>query len=303
MKSVIRPARLKYGDTIGIIAPAIAVQPERIQNSVQKLISLGFKVKLSEHLFSTSVGYAGSIDERASDFNAMVSDENVKMVLFGGGEVSNEILPFIDYKALSVHPKILCSYSDSTTLLNAIHNMTGLVTFYGASLRTFENLTEYNWQSFKNRLMAGTEDYIKASEWKTIYPGTCQGILVGGYLVNYAALQGLDFYKTMPDDSCVLFLEDSEIFSSPAVVSKWVSNLVHRDVFRHVSGLIMGHYSVNENPILDQILFRIGQQYHIPVVKCEDFGHGINNAILPIGIKAKLDTQNNSFELLEKCVE
>lgn len=198
MKNIIKPPRLKFGDTIGIIAPAIALKPEYIQNSVQKLISLGFKVKLSDYLFSTSSGYSGSIEERTKDFNTMIADNDVRMILFGGGEVSNEILPFIDYKSIIEHPKILCSYSDSTTLLNAIQYMTGIITFYGASLRTFEDLTEYNWQSFKNRLMTEECRYIKAGEWKTIYPGVCEGVLVGGYLVNYAALQGLKFYKSMP---------------------------------------------------------------------------------------------------------
>lgn len=302
MKNAIKPPRLKFGDTIGIIAPAIALKPEYIQNSVQKLVSLGFKVKLSDYLFSTSFGYSGSIEERTKDFNTMIADDDVRMILFGGGEVSNEILPFIDYKSIIEHPKILCSYSDSTTLLNAIQYMTGLITFYGASLRTFEDLTEYNWQSFKNRLMTEECRYIKAGEWKTIYPGVCEGVLAGGYLVNYAALQGLEFYKSMPDDSCILFLEDHERFNSPAAVSKWFSNLMQRGVFKRVSGVIFGHYSANDNPLIDQILYRVGEQYHIPVAKCEDFGHGINNSILPIGMKAKLDTQDRSFKFLENCV-
>ena len=186
---------------------------------------------------------------------------------------------------------------------DTIHYMTGLVTFYGASLRTFEDLTEYNWQSFQNRLMTQECSYTKSGKWKTIYPGACEGVLVGGYLVNYAALQGLAFYKTMPDDPCILFLEDHERFNSPAAVSKWVSNLMHRGVFERVSGVIFGHYSVNENPVINQILYKVGEQYHIPVVKCEDFGHGMNNSILPIGIKARLDTEVNTFKFLESCVD
>lgn len=77
---------------------------------------------------------------------------------------------------------------------------------------------------------------------------------------------------------------------------------MQRGVFKRVSGVIFGHYSVNDNPLIDQILYRVGEQYHIPVAKCEDFGHGINNSILPIGIKAKLDTQDRSFKFLENCV-
>lgn len=302
MPSIIKPPKLCVGDSIGIIAPCIALKPEYIKSSVEKLVSLGFHVELSKNLFSNSYGFSGSIKERVDDFHAMIQDPKIKLILFGGGEVCNEMLPYIDYTCVSQHPKIICSYSDSTTLLNAIHYMTGLVTFYGASLRTFEKLSPYNWQSFSKRLMGTEQEYIKGSNWKVIYPGGCIGRLAGGYLVNFAALQGLHFYPGLPDDSCLLFIEDHEMFSSPAVVSKWFANLEQRGVFEKTVGLLFGHYSNKESPLIDEILYRIGYKYCIPVVRCEDFGHGANNSILPIGIQARLDTNTNSFEFLENAV-
>lgn len=299
---LIKPKKLQYGDTIGIISPSIAMKAEYIQSSVQNLRSLGFHIKLSNHIFSDSYGFAGSISERAKDFNAMISDNTVKMLLFGGGEVCNEILPYIDYNNVRHNPKIICSYSDSTTILNAINYMSGLVTFYGTSVRTFEHLSDYNRQAFENQLMNTKQSYLKASPWEIIYPGKCEGELVGGYLVNYAALYGLEYYRKSPYESCILFIEDHEKFSSPAVVSKWFANLEHRNAFENVKGFIWGHYSVNRNPIIDDILYRIGEKYCIPVVKCEDFGHGSNNSILPIGVKARLDTNTDTFELLESGV-
>lgn len=299
---LIKPEKLQYGDTIGIIAPSIAMKAEYIESSVQNLRSLGFQVKLSKHIFSDSYGFAGSISERAEDFNAMISDNTVKMLLFGGGEVCNEILPYIDYNNVRQNPKIICSYSDSTTILNAIHYMSGLVTFYGASVRTFEDLSAYNRQAIEKQLMSTKQSYLKSSPWEIIYPGKCEGALVGGYLVNYAALYGLEYYRKSPYESCILFIEDHEKFSSPAVVSKWFANLEHRKAFENVKGLIWGHYSVNCSHPIDDILYRIGEKYCIPVVRCEDFGHGANNSILPIGINARLDTNTDTFELLESGV-
>lgn len=302
LKQCIKPKKLQFGDTVGIIAPSLGIKPEQVEGPVQKLRSMGFEVKLSEHLFSESDGYAGSIQERADDFNAMVEDDSVNMILFGGGEVCNEILPYIHYESLMRHPKILCSYSDSTTVLNAVQSMSGLVTFYGASLRTFRGLTDYNWQSVEKRLMSTSTKYVKAEPWRTIYPGRCEGHLAGGYLVNYAALYGLKYYKELPFDDCILFIEDHEMFSSPAVVSKWFSTLEHRIGLERVRGLIFGHYSNKEEPLIDRILYRIGEKYRIPVVRCEDFGHGENCSILPIGIRARLDTATDRFELLESGV-
>ena len=69
-----------------------------------------------------------------------------------------------------------------------------------------------------------------------------------------------------------------------------------------VIGLLFGHYSESVPDAVDEILYRTGRKYGIPVVRCEDFGHGLNNAILPIGIPARLDTEQDTFELLESGV-
>ena len=53
---------------------------------------------------------------------------------------------------------------------------------------------------------------------------------------------------------------------------------------------------------VDKIPYRIGTKYCISVVRCEDFGHGQNNAILPIGAPARLDTASGCFELPESGV-
>ena len=176
--NVIQPQKLQCGDTIGIIAPSIALKPEHIQHSTQRLCSLGFHIQLADHIFSDAYGFSGSIEERAEDFNAMISNDKIKMLLFGGGEVCNEILPYIDYDNIRRNPKIICSSSDSTTLLNAINYMSGLITFYGASVRTFEHLTDYNRQAFENLLMTAGHKYMKSAPWKTIHPGKCEGAVL-----------------------------------------------------------------------------------------------------------------------------
>ena len=285
-----KPTRLNQGDKIGIIAPAYAVTYDMISGALRNLEGAGFQIELGPNVFADTYHFAGSIEERAADFNAMIADPTVKMILFGGGEVCNEILPYIDYEAVKANPKILLSYSDGTTILNAITSMTGLVTFYGSSPNTFADGNEYNWRNLDLRLMSDITEYIKSSPWRTIRPGKCTGELTGGYLVNYAALQGLKWFELKHNDY-ILFLEDHEGFGSPAVVAKWLTNLEHRGVFEHVKGLIFGHYSERYYPEMDEILWRIGERYDIPVVKCEDFGHGVFNAIIPIGITATLDTE------------
>lgn len=300
--NVIKPKCLKYGNTIGIISPCYAYSEENIAGALKGLSQRNFAVKLGRHVYKDTYGYAASPEERAEDFNSMASDKDVNMVLFGGGEVGNEILPLIDYDTVRANPKIYCSYSDGTTILNALNSRSGLVTFYGATLRTFEGITAYNLRSFEDRLIKPSASFTSSSDWEVLKAGKCEGTLVGGYLVNFAVMLGGNYFTYDEDKPYILFLEDNERFSSPAVVSKYLSHIGQSPFIRNVRGLLFGHYSINSQPILLDILKRFGDRYNIPVVKSDDFGHGSNNAILPIGISAQLDTKNLSLTFLEDSV-
>jgi len=162
---MIKPERLKTGDTIGIISPCDLLKPEYICKAIKNIEKLGLKIKLSNNIFSNSAVYAASICERAQDFNDMIADKEVKMVFFGGGEVCNEILPYIDFENIRKNPKIICSFSDGTTIVDAVYSRVDMVTFYGSNPNMFMNLSEYNKNSFISRLYEGNTVYQKASTW------------------------------------------------------------------------------------------------------------------------------------------
>lgn len=299
----LKPPKLNTGDTIGIAAPCYVIKPERLEKAVITLESKGFKIKRSENLYSSAHGYSGTVGERAEDFNALFADKDVKMLFFGGGEVCNEILPYIDYGLIKQNPKIVCSYSDSTTILNAIYSMTGLITFYGASPRTFDNLTDYNYRSFKSRLTSFDTSYERSGAWQIICGGSCTGRLIGGFLANFALMQNGKCFSIGKGEKYILFIEDHEMFGSPpAAVSKYFSHIEQSGLFENISGLIFGHYSNEKQPLIDKILERLGKRYGIPVVRSEDFGHGVNNAILPIGLPASLDADKQTLNFLESGV-
>lgn len=289
---IIKPYQLVEGDTIGILSPSFVLKQEVIQPSLEKLKEKGFKIKIAKNAFKDTFGYAATPEERAEDFNNMVSDNEVKMLLFGGGEVCNEILPLLDFSLISKNPKIICSYSDSTTVLSAITMLSKVVTFYGQSLRTFLDLTDYNYQCFQTAFCNNDIRTFKSnSKWEIIREGKCEGILVGGYLANLALMLNGNYFKYDNDGKYILFIEDHIRFSSPAVVSKYFSHIEQSGFMNCVTGLIFGHYSEEASPILNSILLRLASKYKIPTVKCDDFGHGINNAIIPMGINAEIDTE------------
>ncbi|MDR3314179.1 MAG: LD-carboxypeptidase, partial [Oscillospiraceae bacterium] len=125
--------KLAAGGAIGLICPSHVAEEATYRQITKTLERLGFRVKLGANIYKNTHGYLASPEERAGDLNAMVADDAVQMIFFGGGEGGNETLPYIDYAAIRQHPKIFSSYSDGTSILNAVYAKTGLVTYYGQS--------------------------------------------------------------------------------------------------------------------------------------------------------------------------
>ena len=303
MSNYVKPAALKKGDVIGIISPCNGMREEKLQGALEGITSQGFGYKLGKNIFSMTDGYAASIEERAEDFNSMVADPEVKMILFPGGEVSNEILPYIDYEAIKKNPKIICSYSDGTTVVEAVHYMTGMVTFYSGSTRSFDPILDYNMRSFESRLMTGSLEYEKAKEWRVVREGKMHGEIVAGYMWNFALLQRSDFYR-IPEGDCILFIEDYQSFSDAKMISKFLNDMIQKGVFDRATGLVFGHYSDDPERVekVIAVIKRIGDRLNIPVVYTDDFGHGEFMSIFPIGVQAELDTSDCLLHMLEAGV-
>ena len=283
----IKPPKLKSGDTIGIVSPCDAKNPEKLEPCLKKLEEMGFKIKRAERLYKNDWGYADSDEGRAADFNSMIADPEVKMVFFGGGEVASEVLPLINYEGARRNPKIYCSYSDSTSILNAITAKSGIITYHGQTPRTFEQISDYNLAHFRAALMDDGA-YVPFVPWTDIRSGDAEGILVGGYTQNMALLVDGPFLELDLSKKYILFLEDYEWFSIPAAVARYLASIAQSRFFGSVTALVFGHYRSCDQSEVVAILERFANRYKIPVYKCDDFGHGANNAILPIGQYARI---------------
>ena len=289
--------RLPHNGTIGIFCPSHIADMERYTRIISVMENLGFKVKLGVNIEKNTYGYAASAAERADDLNALVTDDAVHMVLFGGGESAVEILPFIDYDNIRRHPKIFSSYSDGTSILNAIYAQTGLVTYYGAGPGEFFDLRYYDYMQFLSHFSEGhtAASFVSDSKWKTLHGGSCEGTLIGGYSSLFGLMLTNRYFKYDNDKSYILFLEDHEHFSNVGAVSTYLSFIGQSEFMRNVTGLVFGHYSVSVPEDLLNCLERFGAAHNIPLVYTDDFGHGTKHAIFPIGLDARLDADNQSL--------
>jgi len=282
--------RLSQGDTIGIFCPSHVAIPERYASQVAGIERMGFKVKFGANVYKDTWGYAASAVERAADFNALIADNRVDAILFNGGNGAAEILPYIDYENIRRYPKRIGSYSDGTSILNAIHAQTGLITYYGTAPHSFDDLRHYDYTQFCAHFVEGysAERLEPNSEWKTLQSGQCEGVLIGGYTTLFALMLA-NRYLNLRAQKYILFLESHEKYGKPGLTAAELAFIEQSQFMDKVKGLIFGHYSTPVPHELLDCLERFGKRNNIPVVYTDDFGHGTRHAILPIGMNAKLN--------------
>ena len=184
---MIKPKKLNIGDTIGIVAPSSPIVGDNIEELKQAINIVqkdGFKVKLSKNIYSNTNGYSATAKEKAEDINEMFKDKEVKMIWCAkGGENSNTTFEFLDYELIRNNPKIICGFSDITSIINIIHEKTGLITFHGTNFKTIATSeTDYAYKDAKNKFINSSLSLGDKSEFTTIREGTAEGPLIGGNL-------------------------------------------------------------------------------------------------------------------------
>lgn len=305
------PSKLKKGDTIGVIAPSNYIEKddlEYINASIALMEASGFKVKFGKYVFEDTLGYGTSPEKRAADINWAFKDDEVKAIMcVKGGEDSNTTLDYIDYEMIKKHPKIICGFSDNTSILNAIHEKTGLVTYHGP---TFKSLTSwetgYAYKQFIKTFVENTESLIMGEpedEYTTIQAGQATGELVGGNLSLFTKLVCGKYAVNVQDK--ILFLEELGFEAAPEMVNSNIYYLKQNGVFDRIAGLWIGNYEHPSKIGLEKIIINaIGDEYKFPIIKSDNFGHIDKKIIIPIGTKAEINTNEKiKIKLVEKCVD
>lgn len=305
------PSKLKKGDTIGVIAPSNYIEKddlEYINASIALMEASGFKVKFGKYVFEDTLGYGTSPEKRAADINWAFKDDEVKAIMcVKGGEDSNTTLDYIDYEMIKKHPKIICGFSDNTSILNAIHEKTGLVTYHGP---TFKSLTSwetgYAYKQFIKTFAENTESLIMGEpedEYTTIQEGQATGELVGGNLSLFTKLVCGKYAVNLQDK--ILFLEELGFEAAPGMVNSNIYYLKQNGVFDRIAGLWIGNYEHPSKVSIEKIIKNaIGDEYKFPIIKSDNFGHIDKKIIIPIGTKAEINTNEKiKIKLVEKCVD
>jgi len=294
---LMRPPRLKSGDTIGIAAPAGPFASDLFERGMTILKDMGFKVHIPEAIFQREGFLAGPDETRADVINTLFADPRINGILCArGGYGATRVLPHLDWKAIRRRPKVFVGFSDITVLHCLFWARAGLVTFHGPMGTTLATATEDSLEALHRALMTDAPVDLMPSGAVVLNHGEASGNVMGGNLTLLCHLAGTPYQPSF--DGCLLFLED--ITEAPYRIDRMLVQMTLAGCFEGVTGLILGQFTDcgNTEEIHDVFMRTFGPM-GIPVVAGFPIGHGEENATLPIGMQARLTTRPPRLTYLE----
>jgi len=301
----IKPPPLRAGDTIGVVAPAAAVDGEHLERGVRELARQGYRVKLSEHALARDRILAGTDQQRASELMRFFRDPEVRAIFAArGGYGAGRILPLIDFDLLRRHPKIFVGFSDQTFLLNAIVELSAMVCFHGPMVaKDVAGGVSARSMLHLRRLLVGELDGFELCGSEALQPGVAQGEMIGGCLSIVVAMLGTTY---APDfTGRILFLEDTG--EKAYRIDRMLVQLRQSGALAKVAGVVFGGMrsqgnDESEQRLIHQFAAEQTAGLGVPVLWGIEAGHGTENLTLPMGARARLDATNCRLSFIERAV-
>ncbi len=307
---LIKPPRLRRGDTVGLVNPSAAIfQQDWVDIFKEQLGLLGLQLRFGPHYFDRRGYLAGTDEDRAADINAFFRDPSIHAIFASGGWGAARILARIDYDAIRRNPKIFMGYSDITSLLLAIHQRTGLVTFLGPDILTPFAVSHIQSVLFDGKAIALRNPTSEApvqleNRIHTITPGRARGQILGGNLTVLTTIIGSGYLPSWKGS--ILFVEDvrEQIYG----VDRMLTQLKLAGVLDQIGGFVLGRCT-DCNPgegygslSLDEVLQDHIAPLGVPAWKGAMIGHIDDQYTIPEGIEVESDADAGTIQMLEPAV-
>jgi muramoyltetrapeptide carboxypeptidase len=285
---MIRPAALRPGDRIAVVAPASGCPPEELDRGEAELRRLGFEPVHTGAVFERARFSAGSPDTRAADFMRAWADPSVAaLVALRGGYGSAELLPLLQHLRPALEPKLFIGYSDTTALLSWLTCACNVSALHGPMIdsRLAKGAEGYDERSFLSAIRGEAGMALVPDGLATLRSGEAMGVLFGGTMTMLTASLGTP-YAFMPPGECILFLED--VNERPYRLSRMLTQLQQAGVLARARALVFGEMRGCDEPdgrvTAADAIREATQDFHGPILYGFPSGHTTGPCwTLPLG--------------------
>jgi muramoyltetrapeptide carboxypeptidase len=299
-----KPASLRRGDTIAIVAPASNIQRYALLMGCETLERQGYKPLYFDSIFEQDLYFAGSVERRARELEEMFENEEVRAIICArGGYGANYLLQAINPEKIITNPKIFVGYSDITTLLTCLADSARFVTFHGPMVTKDFALPDHidfvSWEAALTGLSEWDIDTGADSGVKGLVEGEAEGMLYGGCLSMLVASLGTPF--EIRTEGTILFIED--VATKPFQIDRMLMQLKLAGKLKSVKGVVFGemldcYQTRDQGYTLEEVVTRIVGNLGVPVAFGLRSGHVTRkNVTLPIGVNAHLRVKSGDVKL------
>ncbi len=334
-----KPKKLRKGDSIAIISPSAglaAIFPHRLDNAINFLKFLGYKIKEFPCTRKTNGWESAPAKDRAKDIMDAFTDKKVNAIICSiGGEVANQTLDYLDFEKIRENPKIFCGYSDVSVLHYAIHTKSKLITYYGPCAMTqfgeYPKPLTYTLKYFNKAIVEDNIGKILPSEewtdelldwsqkldltrprkmrknkgFEWIKEGEAVGEIIGGCISSIVHLRGTEYWPDYKNKIFFWEIPEGQKFDEGeplSTIDAYLQDLKLTGVFNEISGMIVGRpfrYSDEDTKKLKEKIIERTSSYNFPILFGADIGHTDPQITIPLGAKVILNSWKNNFEILD----
>ncbi|MDR1700749.1 MAG: LD-carboxypeptidase [Lachnoclostridium sp.] len=333
---MIYPEFIKKRDIIGVTAPSDGLQKEmdfaRIELARANLGEVGFQTKITPNTYTSSSGRSSSVTDRVSQLMDLVTDDEVKWVIFAtGGDFLVEILPYLDFDKIGSCPKWYQGYSDNTGLLFLLTTLCDMASVYGNHYNSFAISPWHDSQKYNLACLTGNpikqnsfdfyeSEYHEKTDAKEGYhkdkqvcwdvvgePNkrvTCQGRLLGGCMEVLLNIIGTkydrvtEFCHRYKEDGVLWYLESYNL-DTPSI-TRGLLQMQEAGWFEQANGFVFGRPFISEYVYgidYKEAVCTILEKYNKPLLFDVDIGHKQPSFTVINGAIGKFEYENKRGSL------
>lgn len=204
-------------------------------------------------------------------------DKQVSIYDISGGDIANQLLPYIDFDSVAKSKAVFWGYSDLTTIINAIYTLTGKESvLYQVKNMVWGDATEVQRNRFFNR------EELFHPRFSFCQGDSMEGVVVGGNIRCFLKLAGTKYFPDLQGK--ILFLESlGGLQAQMAAYLAWLQQL---GAFEKVNGILLGNFREMEKAGCESEIVELVKYYAnpvLPIAKTGEIGHKNDSKAIVIG--------------------
>ena len=253
-------------------------QQEQVHNLRDALRQMNISVIMSPYLYQGT----GTARQIAQALIALYDNDDIHDVFdISGGDLANELLPYLDYKRIVDSGKTFWGYSDLTSILNGIYSKTGNPGVLYQIRNLIRVCGQEQQEEFYQMLQRKGDDLCRF-EYHFILGTEMDGTVIGVNIRCLLKLAGTEYFPDCHDR--ILLLES--VSRGMSRIIAYFSQLQQMGVFEQCAGVLLGTFTLLEQENGTDTAPELLRQFvrsDLPIAKTQQIGHGENSKAVMIG--------------------